>query len=162
MSAQSAALSVKNLTTEIRVRGTWHQAVRDLSFDVAPRETVALVGESGCGKSLSALSIMQLLPAGVGRVASGTIALDGDIISSATPSEMESIRGDRIVMVVSDRDDLQGHINFAKQLLERTNGAVEREVLPDIDRQIDQGKERALREFDTIKSLRAVTKNLRI
>ena len=98
----NAALSVQNLTTEIRVRGTWYQAVRDVSFDVQPHETLALVGESGCGKSLTALSIMALLPPGVGRVSSGTIALSGESISGHTDAQMQKIRGDRIGMIFQD------------------------------------------------------------
>ena len=59
------ALVVDALTTSIRIDRQWFDAVRDVSFAVHPRETLALVGESGCGKSLTALSVMGLLPAGV-------------------------------------------------------------------------------------------------
>lgn len=72
------------------------------------------------------------------------------------------IEGDRIVMVVASSDSLQGHVDFAKRLVDSTNGLVERHVWPDIDRQIDAGKAQALQSFDTIKTLRAATKNLRI
>jgi peptide/nickel transport system ATP-binding protein len=100
--AAAVALSVKGLTTEIRSRGTWYQAVRDVSFDVHERETIALVGESGCGKSLTALSIMALLPKGVGRMASGSITIEGDKIDGASDAQMEQIRGDRIGMVFQE------------------------------------------------------------
>ncbi|MGE0716085.1 MAG: ATP-binding cassette domain-containing protein, partial [Alphaproteobacteria bacterium] len=53
-------LSVQGLTTEFRVRGAWHAAIRDVSFDLAKGETLAIVGESGCGKSITALSVMRL------------------------------------------------------------------------------------------------------
>ena len=95
-------LSVNGLTTEIRSRGTWYEAVRDVSFDVHQGETVALVGESGCGKSLTALSVMSLLPPGVGRVAAGRIALDGENINGASEPQMEKIRGNRIGMVFQE------------------------------------------------------------
>ncbi|MBP1848116.1 ABC-type multidrug transport system fused ATPase/permease subunit, partial [Rhizobium petrolearium] len=55
-------LSVKNLSTSFRVNDEWRTVVRNISFDVAPRETVAIVGESGSGKSVTSLSIMRLLP----------------------------------------------------------------------------------------------------
>ncbi len=102
MSAASPALSVDTLTTEIRSRGTWYQAVRAVSFQVHARETVALVGESGCGKSLTALSIMGLLPLGVGRIAGGAIALDGEAVSGRSDAQMEKIRGNRIGMVFQE------------------------------------------------------------
>ena len=98
----AVALSVNGLTTEIRTVGAWRQAVRELSLDVHQRETVALVGESGCGKSLTALSIMALLPHGIGRVASGTITIDGTNVSGASDAAMEKIRGDRIGMIFQE------------------------------------------------------------
>ena len=69
-------LSVENLQTAFRVGGQWRWAVEDLSFDVAPGETVAIVGESGSGKSVTALSIMRLISAANGRI-EGRIALEG-------------------------------------------------------------------------------------
>jgi peptide/nickel transport system ATP-binding protein len=98
----AVALSVKGLNTEIRSRGTWYQAVRDVSFDVRQRETIALVGESGCGKSLTALSIMALLPKGVGRMVSGTIEVEGQRIDGISDQQMEKVRGDRIGMVFQE------------------------------------------------------------
>ncbi len=98
----SVALSVKDLSIEIRNRGIWHQAVRDVSFEVHQRETIALVGESGCGKSLTALSIMALLPKGVGRLAAGAIAIDGEMVDGASDAHMEKIRGNRIGMVFQE------------------------------------------------------------
>ena len=72
------------LTTSIRIAGNWFDAVRDVSFEVSRRETLALVGESGCGKSLTALSVMGLLPAGVGRISSGRIMVDGVDMTAAS------------------------------------------------------------------------------
>ena len=59
-------LSVRNLTTSFLVDGAWKSVVRDVSFDVAPGETVAIVGESGSGKSVTSLSLMRLLPEAIG------------------------------------------------------------------------------------------------
>ena len=70
-------LTVEHLRTEFRIDGAWHAAVDDVSFALAPRETLALVGESGCGKSVTALSVMGLVPAPQGRIGNGRIALEG-------------------------------------------------------------------------------------
>src|SRR5215210_1309057 len=82
--ADEPALIVDALTTSIRIDRRWFDAVRDVSFAVHPRETLALVGESGCGKSLTALSVMGLLPAGVGRISSGRITVDGVDMTAAS------------------------------------------------------------------------------
>ncbi len=95
-------LSVADLTVEFRVHGRWWPAVRALSFDVARNETLALVGESGCGKSITALSIMGLVPRPQGRIASGRIVAEGrELIGLAEP-EFEKIRGDRLAMVFQE------------------------------------------------------------
>ena len=76
-------LSVRNLTTSFRADGGWRPVVRSLSFDVAPRESVAIVGESGSGKSVTALSIMRLVPPATGRI-EGEIRLAGrNLLESA-------------------------------------------------------------------------------
>jgi oligopeptide/dipeptide ABC transporter ATP-binding protein len=98
----SPALQVRGLTTALRIDGAWHEAVRDVSFDVAAGETVALVGESGCGKSLTAMTIMGLLPAGIGRLAAGTVQV-GDVETSALDdAAMEKVRGDAIGMIFQE------------------------------------------------------------
>ncbi|GGH16526.1 ABC transporter ATP-binding protein [Alsobacter metallidurans] len=96
------ALTVEGLTTSIRIAGRWFDAVRDVSFTVGPRETLALVGESGCGKSLTALSIMGLLPAAVGRVSAGRIVVDGVDMTAADEPAREAMRGDRIGMIFQE------------------------------------------------------------
>jgi peptide/nickel transport system ATP-binding protein len=97
-----AALRVEGLTTSIRVGGQWFDAVRDVGFDVRERETLALVGESGCGKSLTALSIMGLLPTGVGRISSGRITVDGVDMTAADEAGRQAIRGERIGMIFQE------------------------------------------------------------
>ncbi|MBM3574002.1 MAG: ATP-binding cassette domain-containing protein, partial [Alphaproteobacteria bacterium] len=69
--AAEPILRVEGLTTEFRSAGAWHPAVREVSFDLGRNETLALVGESGCGKSMTALSIMGLVPKPAGRIAQG-------------------------------------------------------------------------------------------
>ncbi|WP_147021410.1 ATP-binding cassette domain-containing protein, partial [Methylobacterium radiotolerans] len=61
-------LSVSDLTVSFRSDGRWREVVHGVSFDVGPRETVALVGESGSGKSVTALSILRLLPRDASRI----------------------------------------------------------------------------------------------
>jgi peptide/nickel transport system ATP-binding protein len=101
-SAEKPALIVDGLTTSIRIDRQWFDAVRDVSFAVHPRETLALVGESGCGKSLTALSVMGLLPAGVGRISSGRITVDGTDMTAASAAAAQAMRGDRIGMIFQE------------------------------------------------------------
>jgi oligopeptide/dipeptide ABC transporter ATP-binding protein len=96
------SLVVEGLTTSIRIDRRWFDAVRDVSFQVHRRETLALVGESGCGKSLTALSVMGLLPAGVGRVSRGRITVDGVDMTAASEAKAQAMRGDRIGMIFQE------------------------------------------------------------
>ena len=96
------ALAVKDLTTGLRIRGTWHEAVRGVSFEVFPRETVALVGESGCGKSLTAMSIMGLLPAKIGKVLSGSVTIDGREMVGLPERDLEGLRGNLVSMIFQE------------------------------------------------------------
>jgi len=95
-------LAVENLVTTFRTGGGWHAAVRDVSFVVQHNETLAIVGESGCGKSVTALSIMGLVPPGNGRVAGGQIHFGGRDLVALDEEEMRKIRGDRISMIFQE------------------------------------------------------------
>ena len=97
----SALLEVKDLRTHIRTRITTVKAVDGVSLSVSAGETVGLVGESGCGKSITALSIMRLLPPG-GRVVSGSVQLNGRELTSLAEKEMRQVRGNRVAMVFQD------------------------------------------------------------
>jgi peptide/nickel transport system ATP-binding protein len=96
------ALAVDGLTTEFRIEGRWYAAVRDVSFSVARNETLALVGESGCGKSITALSIMGLVPKANGRISAGRVLLDGRDLVRLGETEMEKIRGNAISMIFQE------------------------------------------------------------
>src|SRR5579863_3112791 len=96
------ALVVENLTTEFRIGGTWYPAVRGVSFALARNETLALVGESGCGKSITALSIIGLVSKANGRVSSGRVLLEGRNLLRLEEREMEGIRGNRIAMIFQE------------------------------------------------------------
>jgi peptide/nickel transport system ATP-binding protein len=76
LAGEIPVLSVRDLTTSFKVGDEWRSVVKGGSFDVAPRETVAIVGESGSGKSVTSLSIMRLLPQNASRI-EGSIKLNG-------------------------------------------------------------------------------------
>lgn len=94
-------LAVSDLNVEFASRSGPVRVLRDLSFAVAPGETVALVGESGCGKSMTALAIIGLLPPKV-RIVSGSIKLNGRELVGADARTMEGVRGDRVSMIFQD------------------------------------------------------------
>jgi microcin C transport system ATP-binding protein len=95
-------LSVRDLSVAFRQGGRDTLAVDRISFDVAPRETVALVGESGSGKSVSALSILKLLPYPAAHHPSGSILFKGRDLMRASENEMRRVRGDDITMVFQE------------------------------------------------------------
>jgi oligopeptide/dipeptide ABC transporter ATP-binding protein len=76
--------------------------LEDVSFAIAPGETLGLVGESGCGKSVTALSIMRLLPEPPARIESGRIVFDGTDLLDLDAERLRSIRGDRIAMIFQE------------------------------------------------------------
>jgi len=94
-------LEVAGLRTEIRTRSAAVQAVRDVSFSIAPGETVGLVGESGCGKSMTGMSLMRLLPPG-GQIVSGSVKLDGRELTTLSESEIRRVRGNSVSMIFQD------------------------------------------------------------
>ena len=94
-------LSVQNLTTSFRVDGGWKSVVRDMSFEIAPRETVAIVGESGSGKSVTSLSIMRLLDKKMSRI-EGEVMLGGRNLLSLPEDEMRKVRGKEISMIFQE------------------------------------------------------------
>lgn len=97
-----ALLNVENLVTEFDTDEGRVRAVDNLSFQVKPGETVGIVGESGCGKSVTALSIMRLLPQPMGNIAGGKIEFQGQDLSRLSLPEMEKIRGASIGMVFQE------------------------------------------------------------
>jgi len=95
-------LEVRNLKTYFDVRGGVLKAVDDVSFTMQPGETLGVVGESGCGKSVTAASIMRLIPMPPGRIAGGEILFDGIDIVKQPESEMRKIRGKMISMIFQE------------------------------------------------------------
>ena len=95
-------LRVNNLITEFDTDEGRVRAVDDVSFSVDAGETLGIVGESGCGKSVTALSIMRLLPQPMGHIMGGEIMLRGEDLTRASLSRMEEIRGGSIGMVFQE------------------------------------------------------------
>jgi peptide/nickel transport system ATP-binding protein len=94
-------VSVSNLSCSFHVGGTWQPVVRNLSFEIAPKETLAIVGESGSGKSVTALSIMRLNPPGSSRI-EGSVKLNGGELLTLPEAEMRDIRGNEIAMIFQE------------------------------------------------------------
>jgi peptide/nickel transport system ATP-binding protein len=99
---EQIVLDVKGLRTVFFTNSGLFKAVDDLSFRVGRGETLAIVGESGCGKSVTALSIMRLVADPPGRIVGGTVTLEGTDLLSLDESKMREIRGNRISMIFQE------------------------------------------------------------
>jgi oligopeptide/dipeptide ABC transporter ATP-binding protein len=95
-------LEVKNLKTYFYTDDGIAKAVDDVDYDLDKGETLGLVGESGCGKSVSALSIMQLIPDPPGKIVGGQIMFKGQDIVQLSEREMQDIRGNDIAMIFQE------------------------------------------------------------
>ena len=96
-------LDVRNLTTVFHTsaHGTL-TAVDDISFSINAGQALSIVGESGCGKSVTSLSIMRLIPSPPGEIVSGTIFFDGQDLLTLSEKEMQRIRGNKISMIFQE------------------------------------------------------------
>lgn len=99
---ETPLLEVKNLETAFSIDGHYYNAVDNVSFTVKPRQIVGIVGESGCGKSVMSLSIMKLLPKGIGKIKSGSIQFEGVHLEQMSDKEINSIRGKEIAMIFQE------------------------------------------------------------
>ncbi|RAH97381.1 glutathione ABC transporter ATP-binding protein GsiA [Acuticoccus sediminis] len=95
-------LKVENLTTSFRVDGTLSPVVSGVSFEIAPRETLAIVGESGSGKSVTALSIMRLVGGDDGARLDGRILLGGRDLLTLSERDMQAVRGAEVAMIFQE------------------------------------------------------------
>ena len=95
-------LSVDDLRTHFTTRWGTVKAVDGISFDLRKGETLGIVGESGCGKSVTMLSLMRLIPIPPGKIVSGSIVLDGEDIVPISEQEMAKIRGSKIALIIQD------------------------------------------------------------
>jgi oligopeptide/dipeptide ABC transporter ATP-binding protein len=112
-------LEVKNLKTHFVTRSGVVRAVDDVSWDVGESETVALVGESGCGKSVSALSIMRLVAGPAGRIVGGQVLFKGRDLLRLSEEEMRHVRGREIGMIFQEpMTSLNPVLTIGRQLTE--------------------------------------------
>jgi oligopeptide/dipeptide ABC transporter ATP-binding protein len=112
-------LEVDSLQTHFFTSGGVVRAVDGVSFDVQEGETVALVGESGCGKSVSALSIMRLVAAPAGRIVGGRILFKGRDLATLSEEEMRRLRGREIAMIFQEpMTSLNPVLTVGRQLTE--------------------------------------------
>jgi len=95
-------LEVDNLHTQFFTRDGVVRAVDGVSFRIGAGETLSIVGESGCGKSVTALSVMRLIPSTSGRIVSGAVRFGGKDLTGLPEAEMRQIRGNRIAMIFQE------------------------------------------------------------
>lgn len=117
--ATAPLLSVDNLTVEFATYGGTVKAVRGVSFDVRSGQTLAIVGESGCGKSVTVQSIMGLIPMPPGKITAGRAKLRGTDILGQKTINGQDIRGDQIGMIFQDpMTSLNPTMNIGSQIAE--------------------------------------------
>ncbi|HIE55984.1 MAG TPA: ABC transporter ATP-binding protein, partial [Chromatiaceae bacterium] len=95
-------LSVRDLEIEFSTERGNVRAIDGVSFDIQPGETLGLVGESGCGKTVTALSILGLIPSPPGRITGGSIRLEGRELTGLPEGEYRHIRGKEISMIFQE------------------------------------------------------------
>lgn len=112
-------LDVRNLQTYFFIDKTTVKAVDGISFDLHAGETLGLVGESGCGKSVSAMSILRLIPSPPGEIVSGEVRFEGRDLLQVSDEEMRGIRGNRIAMIFQEpMTSLNPALTIGRQIAE--------------------------------------------
>jgi peptide/nickel transport system ATP-binding protein len=136
-------LSVRNLSVEVATEDGRRTVVDRLSLDVAPGETLCIAGESGSGKSMTALAIMRLLPQPMARVAGGSVNLAGRDLAALSEREMRAVRGADVAMIFQEpMTSLNPVLTIGRQLTEAIR----------VHRKVGRGEARAL----ALKALAAV------
>ena len=112
-------LEIKNLTTHFFTHDGVVKAVDGISYEVEEGEIVGIVGESGCGKSVSALSIMRLVPDPPGKTIAGEVLLDGEDVLKLSNAEIRGVRGNKMAMVFQEpMTSLNPVLSIGRQLTE--------------------------------------------
>ena len=119
-------LQIKNLKTQFLTQGRVIKAVDGVTYDVDEGETLAVVGESGCGKSVTALSVMGLIPWPPGKIVEGEILFQGKNLLELAPEAMRKIRGKEISMVFQEpMTSLNPVLTIGRQLTETLEAHLE-------------------------------------
>ncbi|MBI4641409.1 MAG: ABC transporter ATP-binding protein [Candidatus Tectomicrobia bacterium] len=112
-------LQVKNLKTQFFTEDGVVKAVNGVSFELTPGETLGIVGESGCGKSVTALSLMRLIPQPPGEIVDGEVIFEGNNLLKANDETLRHIRGNKISMIFQDpMTSLNPVLTIGRQLSE--------------------------------------------
>jgi len=112
-------LSINNLNVEFTAKGKKIKVLSDVSFNLGYGETLGIVGESGCGKSMTALSIMNMIPNPPGRISSGSIYLNNEDLLKAPKQRLNEIRGNEISMIFQEpMTSLNPVFTIGNQLIE--------------------------------------------
>jgi oligopeptide transport system ATP-binding protein len=115
----AAVLEVDDLATWFKTDDGLVKAVDGVTFSLAPGETLGIVGESGCGKSVTSLSIMRLVPSPPGRIVRGTVRFQGQDILTLSDAGLRGIRGNRISMIFQDpMTSLNPFLRISTQMVE--------------------------------------------
>ncbi len=117
--AAPVVLEVRGLRAYLHTRWGVVRAVDGVSFSLRAGETLGLVGESGCGKTMTGLSLVRLLPEPAGRIVEGQVLLDGEDLVTKSESEMRRVRGRRVSMILQDpQTSLNPVFTIGDQILE--------------------------------------------
>ena len=112
-------LEVKNLSTHFFTEDGLIKAVDGISYDLNEGETLGLVGESGCGKSVSALSLLRLIPNPPGKIVSGQVFFEGQDLLKLSEDEICSVRGNRMAMIFQEpMTSLNPVLTIGRQVME--------------------------------------------
>ena len=119
MTEKDVVMEVNDLHTYFFNRRGVTKAVDGVSFSIHEGETLGIVGESGCGKTMTALSLLRLIPKPAARIVSGEILLDGQDLVSLSDSEMREVRGRKISMILQDpQTSLNPVFTIGNQMIE--------------------------------------------
>ncbi len=140
---RSPLLSVRDLRTQFFTADGVVKAVDGVSFDVYPGQTLGIVGESGCGKSVTAMSIMRLVASPPGRIVGGQVIFEGSDLLTLPDKEMRKVRGKQIAMIFQDpMTSLNPVLSVARQLTES--------LQLHLDMDASQSKRRAIELLDLV------------